>query len=160
MGQIVMSQMQFFNQHLSTSFGGNLYKVLERTIWVKPYCPREKLLINVWTPRNEAKWKFVLYPWKDIYKILERTIWVKVYCLMVRICSKYWKNTTTSHICFLKKLVNFFSMGPPVLSLIQIFQKMLEREIKHELLMEINKESLRKQYGSDCNIFWRLMKVF
>ena len=50
-------------------------------------------------------------------------------------------------------------MGQPVLSLIQIFQKMLEREIKHELLMEINKESLRGQYVSDCNIFWRLMKV-
>ena len=25
--------------------------------------------------------------------------------------------------------------------------------------MEINKESLRGQYGSDCNIFWRLIKI-
>ena len=38
-------------------------------------------------------------------------------------------------------------------ALIQVFQKMLQTEIKHELLMEINKESLRGQYGSDCNIF-------
>ena len=38
-------------------------------------------------------------------------------------------------------------MGRPVLSLLQIFQKMLEREIKHELLMEIYKEYLRRQYG-------------
>ena len=34
-------------------------------------------------------------------------------------------------------------MGQPVLFLIQIFEKMLETEIKHELLIEINKESLR-----------------
>ena len=38
-------------------------------------------------------------------------------------------------------------MGQPVLSLIQIFQKMLETEIKHELLVEINKESLRVRMG-------------
>ena len=35
----------------------------------------------------------------------------------------------------------------------------LETEIKNEPLMEINKGSLRGQYGSDCNIFWRLMKI-
>ena len=40
-------------------------------------------------------------------------------------------------------------MGQPLLSRIQFFQKMLETEIKHKLLMEINKESLRGQYGSD-----------
>ena len=40
-------------------------------------------------------------------------------------------------------------MDQPVLSLIQVFQKMLETEIKHELLMEIYKESLRRQYGSN-----------
>ena len=44
-------------------------------------------------------------------------------------------------------------MGQPVLSLIQVFQKMLKTEIKHELLIEINTKSLRGQYGSDCNIF-------
>ena len=38
-------------------------------------------------------------------------------------------------------------MGQPVLSLIQIFQKILETEIKHELLIEINKESLRGHIG-------------
>ena len=40
--------------------------------------------------------------------------------------------------------------------LIQIFQKMLENsetEIRHELLMEIYKESLKGQYESDCIIF-------
>ena len=50
-------------------------------------------------------------------------------------------------------------MGQPVLFLIQIFQKMFETEVKHKLLLEINRESLRGQYGSDCNIFWRLMKM-
>ena len=40
-------------------------------------------------------------------------------------------------------------MGQPLLSLTQIFQKMLETETKRKLLMEINKESLRGQYGSD-----------
>ena len=37
----------------------------------------------------------------------------------------------------------------PYLSLIQIFQKVLEAEIKYKLLMEICKESLRRQYGSN-----------
>ena len=34
-------------------------------------------------------------------------------------------------------------MAQPILSLIQVFYKMYETEIKHELLMEIYKESLR-----------------
>ena len=34
-------------------------------------------------------------------------------------------------------------MGQLILSLINIFQKMLEIDIKHKLLMEISKESLR-----------------
>ena len=34
-------------------------------------------------------------------------------------------------------------MGQTILSLIQVFQKMLETEIKYELLVEIYKESLR-----------------
>ena len=38
-------------------------------------------------------------------------------------------------------------MGQAVFSLIQIFQMMLETEIKHELLIEINKESLRGHMG-------------
>ena len=50
-------------------------------------------------------------------------------------------------------------MRQPVLSLIQVFQKMLETEMKHELLMEIYKESLRGQYGWVCVFFWRLMKI-
>ena len=41
-----------FNKHLNTSFGGNLCKILGRTIWVKPYCPRSNFLLDVWTPRN------------------------------------------------------------------------------------------------------------
>ena len=56
-------------------------------------------------------------------------------------------------ICVFIKVVQKGSMGQPVLSLIQVFQKMLETEIKHKLLMEINKKSMRGQYGSDCNIF-------
>ena len=34
-------------------------------------------------------------------------------------------------------------MGQPVVSLIQVLQKMLETEIKGKLLMEIDKEFLR-----------------
>ena len=44
-------------------------------------------------------------------------------------------------------------MSQPVLFLIQDFQKMLETEINQVILMEIHKESLRGQYGSDCIIF-------
>ena len=50
-------------------------------------------------------------------------------------------------------------MAQPVIPLTQVFQKMLETEIKHELLMEINKECLKGQCRSDCNIFRRLMKI-
>ena len=54
-------------------------------------------------------------------------------------------------MCFIQKLAKFLyngGMGQPVLSLIQIFQKMLETDIKYELLMEIYKESLTNQYES------------
>ena len=54
-------------------------------------------------------------------------------------------------MCFIQKLAKFLyngSMCQPVLSLIQIFQKMLETDIKYELLMEIYKESLTNQYES------------
>ena len=54
-------------------------------------------------------------------------------------------------MCFIQKLAKFLyngSMGQPVLSLIQIFQKMLETDIKYELLMEIYKEYLTNQYES------------
>ena len=40
-------------------------------------------------------------------------------------------------------------MDLPILSLIQVFQKMLEMEIKNQLLMQIYKECLRRQYGSN-----------
>ena len=36
-------------------------------------------------------------------------------------------------------------MGQPVLPQIQVFQKILKTEIERELLMEIYKESLRRQ---------------
>ena len=44
-------------------------------------------------------------------------------------------------------------MGQPELFLIQVFQKMYETKINHKLLMEIYKESLRVQYGSNYIIF-------
>ena len=44
-------------------------------------------------------------------------------------------------------------MGQTILSLIQVFQKMLETEIKYDFLMEIYKESLRGQFGSDWLAF-------
>ena len=54
-------------------------------------------------------------------------------------------------------------MDQPVLSLIQVFQKMLETEIKHELLMEIYKEFLRRQYGSnrilEDNMGWTVLHL-
>ena len=37
-------------------------------------------------------------------------------------------------------------MGQPVLPQIQVFQKTLKTEIERELLMEIYKESLRRQH--------------
>ena len=40
-------------------------------------------------------------------------------------------------------------MVQTVLSLIQVFQKMLETKIKYEILREIYKEPLREQYWSD-----------
>ena len=57
-------------------------------------------------------------------------------------------------MCFLK-IDQIFLKGQcqPILSLIQVFEKILEKEIKHEFLMEIYKESLRGQYRSDCTIF-------
>ena len=43
MAQTAMFQIQFFNKSLNTKrymrLGGEFYKILERTIWVKPYCP-------------------------------------------------------------------------------------------------------------------------
>ena len=69
-------------------------------------------------------------------------------------------------------------MAQPVLYLIQIFQKMLETEIKHKFSMEIYKKSLKGQQRTvlsfnrnfkkniwkqnlDCTILalWRLAKV-
>ena len=44
-------------------------------------------------------------------------------------------------------------MGQPLLYLIQVLQKMLETEIKGELLLEIYKASLRRQHGSSCIVF-------
>ena len=46
-------------------------------------------------------------------------------------------------MCFFINVGQIFLKG----QLIQIFQKILETEIKHKLLMKINKESLRGQYG-------------
>ena len=44
-------------------------------------------------------------------------------------------------------------MVQPVLPLTEIFQKIVDTEIEHELLMETYKESLKGQYESDSNIF-------
>ena len=62
---------QFFNRHFSTSFGWNLYKILERTIWVKPHSPTNSFLINVWEHQEiyEVSRKFVLDPWKRLIYI-------------------------------------------------------------------------------------------
>ena len=64
--QTIMSQMQFFNKQLSTSFGGNSYKALERTIWVKPHFRANSFLINIWEHQEiyEFSWKSVLDLWK------------------------------------------------------------------------------------------------
>ena len=49
-------------------------------------------------------------------------------------------------------------MDQPILSLIQIFQKMLETGIKHKLLMEINKESWRGNLDQTVISFEELRK--
>ena len=54
---------------------------------------------------------------------------------LLKILKKYNK----SYICFFINVGQIFLKG----QLIQIFQKILETEIKHKLLMKINKESLR-----------------
>ena len=77
--------MQFFNKILTqknmlslkrqdswkahcptNSFDENLYKILEKTIWVKPHWPTNSFLINVWQHQEiyEVNWKFVLDSWK------------------------------------------------------------------------------------------------
>ena len=50
-------------------------------------------------------------------------------------------------------------MRQTVFCLIQVFQKMLETEIKQKFLIEIYKEFLRGQAGLAYIIFWRLMKI-
>ena len=71
MGQTVMSQMQIFNKHLNTkkyrSLFGNFYKILKRTIWVKPYCPWYNVLrklLNT-TKYLSFRMKLLLDPGKD-----------------------------------------------------------------------------------------------
>ena len=59
---------------------------------------------------------------------------------LLKILKKY---NNESYICFFINVGQIFLKG----QLIQIFQKILETEIKHKLLMKINKESLRGQYG-------------
>ena len=41
-------------------------------------------------------------------------------------------------------------MGLHVLSLNQIFQKVIQRQIEYELLMKMYQESLKEQYESGC----------
>ena len=57
-----------FNKHLSISFGGNLYKTLERTIWVKLHRPTNSSSTNVWEHPEiyEVRWKFVSGSWKRL----------------------------------------------------------------------------------------------
>ena len=84
-----------------------------------------------------------------------------MHCLYLNLLGILEKYNYKSYICvFYKNWSNFSkrTLGQPILSLIQVFQKILEKEIKHEFLMEIYKESLRGQYRSDCTIFWWLMK--
>ena len=68
MGQTIMSQIQI-NKRLNTkkyrSLGEDVYKILKRTIWVKPYCPWVfRKLLN--TKRYMSfRLKFLLDPGKD-----------------------------------------------------------------------------------------------
>ena len=77
MGQTVMSQIQIFNKRLNTkkyrSLGGNFYRILKRTICVKPYSIFSKDAGN----RNKIR-TFD----GNLQRILERTIWVGLYYLL------------------------------------------------------------------------------
>ena len=87
MGQIVMSQMQIFNKHLNTkkyrTLGKNFYKILKKTIWVKPYCPRYNCFLKLLNTKKYISFRltFLLDLEKTIYEILERTIGVKSFFL-------------------------------------------------------------------------------
>lgn len=117
---------------------------------------------------------------KKIYETLERKVWVKLhnpsynfvnkllgtekhirsvdeisYCLSVRIVEKLqrWSN----QICFFTKFDQMFFTGQhrsthivPVSDFLKITWY---TEMKHQLLMEPCKESLKEQYGSDCFTF-------
>ena len=48
-------------------------------------------------------------------------------------------------------------MGQPVLSQIHVSQK---KQIKHKLLMEVDKELFSGQYSSDCIIFFKIDENF
>ena len=71
MGQSIIFQMQIFNKHLNMTkyrnLGGNFYKIIKRTIWVKPYCMWYNFFRK---PLNTKKYmsfrlKFLLGSWKD-----------------------------------------------------------------------------------------------
>ena len=81
MGQAVMFQIQFFNERLNTEkypdwkkntkkytrLAGNFYKILEKTIWVNPFCPWYNFSTKLLKTKvyKSFRWKFASDSWKD-----------------------------------------------------------------------------------------------
>ena len=92
-------------------------------------------------------------------------IWVKVMGQTVLVLGQnlleIMEKYNNGPYVFFIKVDKFFLKGQYVSTRIPFFKRCLKfkTEIKHKLLMEINKESLRGQYGPDCNIFRRLRKM-
>ena len=78
---------------------------------------------------------------------------------IVRMCLKSWENTKRNHIYFLWKLIKFSLKGCQLYCPRFKFLRRCLKQIKHKLLIENYKKSLRGQYGSGCIVFWRLMKI-
>ena len=155
--QTIMYQIQFFNKHLNTKkyprIGGNFYKILERTIQAKLYCPWYNSLINFWTPKN------IWAEGGNLYLILEKTIYMilesrQLYGLntdqnLLEMLEKYKKEP---HMFFIK-VTQIFLKGQYWST--HIIPDSSFSEIKHELLKEIYKASLRGQYtGIGSIILW------
>ena len=95
---------------------------------------------------------------KTICKIFERIIWIKQTVLqlsqnLLEMLEKYKK---VPYVFFLK--VNQIFLKGQYGSTRNVPDSRFS-EIKHELLKEIYQESLRRQYGLDCIVFSRLMKI-
>ena len=57
---IVPGTVFWMTQENILALGGNLYKILEKTIWVKPYYPRYKFLNKLLSTKYYIRFKWTL----------------------------------------------------------------------------------------------------